>query len=273
MIYGKVGRLGHGKTMRATVDALALVELRSRNRECWLASNVHVRVPDGRQFFHLPMDTFSESLAALMGRARAAGAGLVVLVDEVDEVWGSTDWQNVRKGDKHRIKQSRHYGTDMIVTAQFVSQIEKSLRNIMEEVELLRAWPSPSLARRESGVKCDRTGCRKPWCRHGRPMLIRGQLFRPGAVEDLTSEPEKDKRLGAAWHVYRRAHESLYDTDQLIEPVNAEALCAKHQRELREDRCPRCHPETNGVLQDAWPLRELVTVAAATPAPDDPEAV
>lgn len=198
MIYGKVGRLGHGKTMRMVVDGLALQALRSKGgRECWIASNVKVNAPDGVRFDQLPMDGFSESLAALMGEARARSAGLVVLVDEVDEVWGATDWQNMRKGDRHRIKQSRHYGADLIVTAQFIDQIEKSIRNIMEEVELMRAYPAPTLARFEAG--------KRPW-------IMRGQRFRPGAVRELVGEPEKEKRLGSSWYRYRRAHELLYDT-------------------------------------------------------------
>ncbi len=240
--------------MRAVVDSLALVELRSSHgRPCWMASNVQVRTPAGVRFEHLPMDGFSESLAELMGEARAERAGLVVLVDEVDEVWGASDWQSMRKGDRHRIKQSRHYGADLMLTAQFVDQIEKSIRNIMEEVELVRAYPTPSLARREAG--------KRPW-------LIRGQRFRPGAVRELVGEPEKDKRLGSTWHRYRRDHELLYDTDELIEPVNAERLCARHEKELREERCPHCaaaRAGAGGVRRDPRPVAELVAVAADSP--------
>lgn len=249
MIYGKVGRLGHGKTMRAVVHALQLQDLRSQGgRECWLASNVAIAGPSGRRFVHLPMDGFSEQLAALMGDARAAACGLVVVVDEVDEVWGAADWQSMRKGDRHRIKQSRHYGTDLIVTAQFIDQIEKSLRNIMEEAELMRAYPSPTLARREAG--------KRPW-------FFRGQRFRPGALRELTAEPEKDKRLGSTWYRYRREHELLYDTDELIEPVNAETLCARHSKEQREAHCPLCRP---GPVVLA-PVGELVEAAAGSVLP------
>jgi hypothetical protein len=251
VIYGKVGTLGQGKTMRAVVDALALQELRGRRRECWLASNVKINAPAGVRFDHLPVDGFSETLAALLLEARTSDAGLVVVVDEVDEIWGASDWQNMRKGDRHRIKQSRHYGADLIVTAQFVDQIEKSIRNIMSEVELMRAYPSPTLARFEAG--------KRPW-------LLRGQRFRPAAVRELVGEPEKEKRLGSSWYRYRREHEALYDTNELIEPVNAEQLCAKHARELKEDRCPMCHPELYRKPLDARPIRDLVVMAASTPA-------
>lgn len=227
MIYGKVGRLGHGKSMRMVVDGLALLELRRRKRDCWLAANIAVAVPEGVTFRQLPMDGFSEALADLMSEARAAGAGLVVLVDEIDEVYGSSDWQQMSRGDRHRIKQSRKYGVDLIYSAQFVDQVEKSIRNVTEEVELLRAFPAPTVARREAG--------RRPW-------FIRGLKFRPGAVRELTAEPEKDKRLGQSWHRYRREHEALYDTDEIIVPPRPEALCAKHSREVKEGRCPLCHP-------------------------------
>jgi len=234
MIYGKVGRLGHGKSMRMVVDGLQLLAMRSKRRPCWLASNVLVKVPEGVVFRQLPMDTFSESLADLMAEARAQGVGLVVLVDEIDEVYGATDWQSMSRGDRHRIKQSRKYGVDLIYSAQFIDQVEKSIRNVTEEVELLRAYPAPTVTRREAG--------KRPW-------VIRGQKFRPGAVRELTAEPEKDKRLGSAWHRYRREHEALYDTDEIIVPPKPEAYCARHQREERERRCPLCQPVPPALLE------------------------
>jgi len=246
VIYGKVGRLGHGKTMRAVVDARALATLRAKNRECWLASNVQIEpVPNGK-FIHLPIDNFSEALGDLMMDARNNRAGLVVLIDEVDEIWGSGDWQSVRKGDKHRIKQSRHYGADMIWTAQYVDQVEKSIRNITEEVELMQAYPGPTLARFEAG--------KRPW-------FMIGQKFRPAAVRELTTEQDRDKRLGRAWYRYRREYEGLYDTTQLIEPVNAERLCSKHAREMVEAHCPVCHPDQARKPIDLRPVIDLASQA------------
>jgi hypothetical protein len=247
VIYGKVGRLGHGKTMRAVVDAIALCKLRGGLEvpaRCWLASNIRVNVPAGMTFVHMPFgDGFSPALSALMRTTRDAAIGLVVLVDEVDEIWGATDWQSVLKGDRHRIKQSRHYGTDLIITCQYVEQMEKNLRNIAEEVEFVYAWPAPTIAGRERckrrGKPHDHSGCAK------RPLLIRGQRYRPAAVRELTSTVDKDKRISGffdGWHVYRREHELLYDTDEIVEPVNAEALCARHRKEESEARCPMCHP-------------------------------
>jgi len=141
---------------------------------------------------------------------------------------------------------------------EFVDQVEKSIRNITEEVELLKAIPSPSITRREAG--------KRPW-------LIRGQRFRPGAVRELVGEADKDKRLGSAWHRYRREHETLYDTDQIILPTDTEALCAKHAREVKESRCPRCNeshgPPQTGLASffEAASASEPVTDAAVAGSP------
>lgn len=228
VIFGKVGGLGHGKSMRMVVDAINHTLLRGGvDGRCWLASNIKIAPPEGVRFIHLPMDGFSAALANLMAAAQGAGVGLVVAVDEIDTVWDAHEWQAMRKGDRYRIKQSRKYGCDFFFSAQFVDQIEKSLRNITEEVELVRAWPPPSLRRREAG--------KRPW-------VIRGQRFRPGAVREIIGTPDKDKRLGATIHRYRREHELLYDTDEIIMPADLEALCASHAKAEKEARCPRCNP-------------------------------
>lgn len=228
MIFGKVGRLGHGKTMTMVVDGLELARQRGAGEgRCWVAANISVTVPDGWRFVLLPMDGFSEALAVLMAAALTAGVGLVVLVDEIDTVWDAHDWQSMRRSDRYRIKQSRKYGCDMLWSAQFVDQVEKSIRNITEEVELVRAFPSPTISRREAGK---------------RPLLIRGIRFRPGAVRQIVGDADADKSLGTRWRRYRREHELLYDTDEIIVPSDAESLCPKHKRELAESRCPQCHP-------------------------------
>lgn len=250
MIYGKVGRLGHGKTMRMVVDGLELAGLRGAGEgRCWVGSNIEVRVPDGWRFVQLPMDTFSMALAGLMAASQEAGAGLVVLVDEVDTIWDAHEWSAMRKSDRYRIKQSRKLGADLIWSAQFVDQVEKSIRNITEEVELVRAFPAPTIRRREAG--------KRPW-------LIRGQRFRPGAVRELTTAQDPDKRLGSSWHRYRREHELLYDTDELVVPADDEALCSKHRREEVESRCPRCNPGRSGLLP------ELLEPFAESPAVELP---
>lgn len=221
--------MGHGKSMRATVKSVELTILRGGLRgECILASNITIRPPDDRiEFHHLPMDGFSDALARLMAECLERNVGLVVMVDEVDTVWDAHEWQSMRKSDRYRIKQSRKMGADLIWTAQFVDQVEKSIRNITEEVELVKAFPNPTISRREAG--------KRPW-------FIRGQRFRPGAVRELVGEQDKDKRLGSSIYRYRREHEAWYDTDELVMPVDTEALCGRHAKEEKESRCPRCNP-------------------------------
>lgn len=252
MIFGKVGRLGHGKSMRMVVDGIELATRRGGlDGQCWLAANIKVAPPEGLTFHQLPMDGFSDALAELMGTALDARVGLVVLVDEVDTVWDAHEWQTIRKSDRYRIKQSRKYGADLIWSAQFVDQVDKGIRNITEEVELLRAVPNPSIVRREKG--------KRPW-------FIRGQRFRPGAVRELVGDADKDKRLGWTIHRYRRSHELLYDTDELIVPVDQEALCSKHRRLAAEERCPAC-------ARDAAPAHgALERFALAAHAEDEPSA-
>lgn len=238
--------------MRMVVDGIDLAVMRGGlDGRCWLASNILVKAPEGLRFFQLPMDRFSPELSLLMQAARQQQVGLVVLVDEIDEVWGAHDWATMSKGDRHRIKQSRHYGTDVVYTAQFVDQIEKSIRNVTEEVELVRAWPTPTLARRYHVDKKGNPAPKRPW-------FIRGQRFRPAAVREIMATPDKDKRLGSSWHRYRKEHELLYDTDEIITPANEEALCARHAREQKEARCPECHP----IVVPSLAITELVVAAS-----------
>jgi hypothetical protein len=221
VIFGKVGRIGHGKTMRGVVDSCAM----AARRKVPLASNIQVKPPPGVPFHNLPMDGFSAALGSLIDSLQACTVctefdpwwervqhggpgcervGLVVFLDEVDTIWDAREWQDMSKLDRFRIKQSRKQGVDLFWTAQFVDQVEKGLRNITEEVELLRAYPGPSLTRRERGQ---------------RPFLLVGQRFRPGAIRELAATIDPDKRLGRAFHPYRREHERWYDTDELVRPA------------------------------------------------------
>lgn len=199
VIYGKVGRIGHGKTMRAVVEACAL----AHRRGAILASNITVTPPAGIEFRLLPMDGFSEAFGYLADECQERGLGLVLLVDEVHMIWDARRWDDMSVFDRYRLTQSRKLGIDVYWTAQFVDQVEKNLRNLTEEVELLRAYPNPTLERRERG--------KRPW-------FMRGQRFRPAAVRELASDVDRDKRLGSALYRYRRDHEALYDTDALLPP-------------------------------------------------------
>lgn len=199
MIYGKVGRIGHGKTMRMVVEACAL----AKRRDAILASNITITPPVGVEFRLLPMDGFSEAFGQLADECHAARVGLVLAVDEVHMIWDARRWDDMSVYDRYRLTQSRHLGIDVFWTAQFVDQVEKNVRNLTEEVELLRAIPAPTIDRRERG--------KRPW-------VIRGQRFRPASVRELNAEQDKDKRLGSSWYRYQRSHEALYDTDALMPP-------------------------------------------------------
>jgi len=203
VIYGKVGRVGHGKTMRMVVESCAL----AARRNAVLASNITIVPPVGVEFRLLPMDGFSEAFGTLSDEMHEAHRGLVLAVDEVHMIWDARRWDEMSVFDRYRLTQSRHLGIDVYWTAQFVDQVEKNIRNLTEEVELLRAYPSPTLDRRENG--------KRPW-------FIRGQRFRPAAVRELMAEQDKDKRLGANWYRYNRTHELMYDTDALMPPPRQE---------------------------------------------------
>jgi len=199
VIYGKVGRIGHGKTMRMVVEACAL----AKRRNAILASNIGITPPTGVEFRLLPMDTFSDAFGVLTDEARAREVGIVLAVDEVHMIWDARRWDEMSVYDRYRLTQSRHLGIDVFWTAQFVDQVEKNIRNLTEQVELLRAYPNPTLDRRERG--------KRPW-------FIIGQSFRPAAVRELAAEQDKDKRLQRNVYRYNRSHEVLYDTDALMPP-------------------------------------------------------
>jgi len=199
LIYGKVGRVGHGKTMRMVVEACEL----AKRRGAILASNIMITPPVGVDFRLLGMDDFSDALGRLTDECQATKRGLVLAVDEVHMIWDARRWDEMSVYDRYRLTQSRHLGIDVIWTAQFVDQVEKNLRNLTEEVELMRAYPSPTLARRERGK---------------RPFVMVGQVFRPAAVRELVAEQDRDKRMARHIYRYRRDHELLYDTDALMPP-------------------------------------------------------
>jgi hypothetical protein len=199
-IYGWVGRIGHGKTMMLVREARELAKLRG----AVLASNIGIRPPEGVRFELLPMDGFSAALEWLIEDCRERKVGLVLAVDEIDTVWDAHEWQAMSKADRFAIKQSRKLGVDVLWSCQFVDQVEKSIRNITEEVTLMRAFPAPTIRKREKG-----------W----RPWFFVAQRFRPGAVRDLmATKMDPDKRLGRSIIRYRRAWELYYDTDELVRP-------------------------------------------------------
>lgn len=204
MIHGYVGRMGHGKTMRMTVDA----SLEAKRRGALLASNITIVPPVGVEFRLLPMEGFAEAFGNLVDECREREIGLVLAIDEVHMVWNARRWDEMTLYDQYMLTQSRHLGIDVFWTAQYVDQVEKTIRNITEDVLMLRAFPKPTNARFERG--------KRPW-------FIVGQRFRPAAVRELAAEQDRDKRLERIFYRYRRTDEERYDTMALLPPPRVEA--------------------------------------------------
>jgi len=206
---GWVGRLGHGKSVRMVAWARETAAELSRLGPTRLVSNIRIVPPDGVQFEQLPMDGFARSLRFEVYRAYRGGINVVLAIDEIDTVFDAKEWQRVKKIDRMLIKQARKFHIEAGWTAQFVDQVEKALRNITEQVTLVRAFPSPSLKSRLRG--------RRPW-------FIYEQHFRPGAVRELmATRVDPDRRMGRGLVRYKREWEAWYDTDELIWPEGMQA--------------------------------------------------
>lgn len=190
--------------MRMVVAARA----QAIKRNAIFGSNLTIACPPELEFVLLPMDGFSKELRKLISRTRKEHRALVLAISEVDTVWDAREWQRTPRADRYLLKQSRHLGLDLYWDCQFTDQVEKGLRNITEQVTLMRAYPDPTLERFEAG--------KRPW-------LFREQRYRPGAVRDLMSTKiDPDVRLGASWVRYRREWEALYDTLAILMPGELE---------------------------------------------------
>lgn len=228
MIVGKVGGVGHGKTMRAVVDAVELARIRG----AVLASNIAITAPGlPAGFVQLAMSSSGlDGLDELVADARREGRGLVLVVDEVHMIWGAREWSEMTKVTRYRLTQSRKLGVDVIWTAQFTDQVEKNVRELTDSVEFLRAWPAPTITRRESGK---------------RPLFFLASTYRPG------TEGNVKKRLGRSWYRYRRQHETWYDTDELVLPL--EPVKDRPQGDRRSRRAASL---TGGGARQPRPLRD-----------------
>lgn len=196
MITGYTGLIGQGKTMLATVEAVNL----ARRRNAILASNIVVTAP-GIEFFRLSVgDEGLEGIPELLARSRAQGRGVVVLADELGIITPARFWQSGMSIDlMWTMSQSRKFGGDMIFTAQNIAQVDSFLRRLTQYVTRVRAYPRPSIERREKGQ---------------RPWVYRVQQYQPEDVDDMRPE----RRIGSGWIRYRREWESLYSTDELVRP-------------------------------------------------------
>lgn len=194
MITGYIGLIGHGKTMLATREAVTL----ARRRGAILASNIEVLAP-GVDTFRLSVgDDGLDGVAELLSRSREEGRGVVILVDEIGIILPARFWAQGMSVDlMWAVSQSRKLSADLIFTAQDIEQVDAFLRRLTSHVTKVRAYPAPTLDRREGG--------KRPW-------FYIGSKWAPGSVD------KADKRLGREWIRYRREWEGWYDTDELVRP-------------------------------------------------------
>lgn len=194
MITGYIGLIGQGKTMLAVKEAVTL----ARRRNAILASNILIEAA-GVEFVRLSVsDDGLDGVTGLQERARLEGRGVVVLVDEIGIILPARYWQTGMSLDlMWSVSQSRKLATDLIFTAQDIEQVDAFLRRLTQYVTKVRAYPAPSIERREQG--------KRPW------FFITSR-WRPLTVD------KAEKRLGRDWIRYRREWEGIYDTDELVRP-------------------------------------------------------
>ena len=194
MISGYVGLIGHGKTMLAVRESVAL----ARRRRAILASNIGVTAP-GVEVVRLSVgEDGLEGVPELLERARSEGRGVVILADELGIITPARFWQSGMSIElMWAVSQSRKLGADLIFTAQSEEQIDAFLRRLTWRVSKVRAVPAPTVERRE---------------REQRPWFFIATDWLPGTVD------KPDKRLGRSMIRYRRKWESWYSTDELVRP-------------------------------------------------------
>jgi hypothetical protein len=221
--------------MLAVERAIELAQLRGVP----LLANIRVNVPASVDFAQIPygvdgrLDVLWLAVRILDNRER--GLGTVVLLDECGVLFNSREWQEFPPGLAVLMAQGRKLLVDLVLTAQFVDQVDKTLRELCEVAHHVRAWPSPSNLGRSTGR---------------RPLLMVVSSYRPGNVDN------PKKRLGRNFILYRRRREAAYDTDELVMPKSA-ILAALAPRSRRGRSQP-----PQGAIQEA---------VAATGAPEAPE--
>jgi hypothetical protein len=195
MIEGFIGLIGAGKTMLAVQHAGDL----ARRSGSVLASNIKVVMPDvtcvqlgtGEDGFDIG------EVWRVIDEAKGAGRGVVWLVDEVGILMPARFWQSMPIDLMFSLSQSRKLALDVVYTAQDIEQVDSFLRRLTQWIYKVRAYPSPSTARRRDG--------KRPWVFHV-------TQWRPATVD------KKDRREGRRFIRYRREWEAAYDTDELVRP-------------------------------------------------------
>lgn len=209
-----VGWRGHGKTMLAVDRARTL----AATRNVPLIANIKIsdapvkikrktvpitveQIPPGPEVnangkkSRNPIDV--DWLVDRLYECHEQRSGAVVLLDEAGVLFNSREWSSFDPELGYLFAQGRHFRCDLIITAQFVDQVDKLLRELCEVAHKVRSFPAPTNLGRETG--------HRPWL-----MIV--STYRPKSVDD----PEK--RLGRSWMLYKRSRERVYDTDEMVVP-------------------------------------------------------
>lgn len=146
-----------------------------------------------------------EWLVRRLWQLKLADSGAVLFLDEMGVLFNSREWQKFPPDLGYLVAQGRRLRVDLIYTAQFIDQCDKTIREMTEVAHKVRAWPSPTILGRETGR---------------RPLLMVTSTYRPAQVD------QAEKRLGRSWRFYRRRRERDYDTDEFVLPARFAALTA-----------------------------------------------
>jgi hypothetical protein len=220
VITGYIGLIGHGKTMLAVRESVAM----ARRRGAILASNISIDAP-GLDYVRLSVgDDGLDGVPELLARAREEARGVVILVDEIGIILPARFWQTGMSIDlMWSVSQSRKLATDLIYTAQDIEQVDAFLRRLTSYVYKVKAVPSPTNERRDAG--------KRPW------FFIRSKWM-PGTVD------KADKRLGRSFLRYRRSDETAYDTDELVRPPARLRAESESRRARKASTSPRSQTGT-----------------------------
>lgn len=251
-----VGWRGHGKSMLGVERSRRLAMARGVP----LISNIWIRdepsvvrrglagrevVRPGLAVERIPMATGGkkgqdyavdvEWLVDRLWRLKVQDMGAVLFLDEMGVLFNSREWQKFPADLGYLVAQGRRLRVDLIYTAQFMDQVDKTIRELTEVAHKVRSWPSPTILGRETG--------RRPW-------LMWTSTYRPAQVD----QPEK--RLGREWRRYRRRRERDYDTDEFVLPPRFAALTAsieggaERRSEEGTPATPAGHPEDRSGAED-----------------------
>jgi Zonular occludens toxin (Zot) len=184
-----------------------------------------------------------EWLVRRLWQLKLADQGAVLALDEMGVLFNSREWQKFPADLGYLVAQGRRLRVDLLFTAQFMDQVDKTIRELTEVAHKVRAWPSPTILGRETG--------RRPW-------LMWTSTYRPAQVDQV------EKRLGRQWRLYRRRRERDYDTDEFVLPPRFAALtaslasAAEPRPEEQAPATPAGHPEGRSGAEDGGAVAPVV---------------